>query len=160
MIAFKGAGSGSGPLTRLRRDIISLSESKRIEVEAIAKRMLADQKEIFIWWHMFRDGETDRQCLRAGTAVIQARFKRNFQALAKTKEKRARTFGSTLTENWSQLWTFTQGGESRNDQQFRKGIAPAGDLQANLPAIAQPKGPGAGVLRAGIFRWTKGANQE
>jgi transposase len=90
----------------LRRDIIALSESKDTEVEAIAKRMLADQEEIFTWWHVFRDGEIDRKCLRAGTAVILARFKRNFQALAKTKDKKARTFGSTLIENWSRLWTF------------------------------------------------------
>jgi transposase len=77
-------------------------------VEAIAKRMLADQEEIFIWWHMFRDREIDRQCLRAGTAVPLARFKRNFLALAlaKTKDRKARTFGSTLIENWSRLWTF------------------------------------------------------
>ena len=47
-------------------------------MEAIAKRMLADQEEIFIWWHMFRDREIDRQCLRAGTAVPLARFKYRF----------------------------------------------------------------------------------
>ena len=45
----------------LRRDIIALSESKDTGVEAIAKRMLADQEEIFIWWHMLRDGEIDRK---------------------------------------------------------------------------------------------------
>jgi len=90
----------------LRRDIIALSERKEDEVQAIAKRMLADQEEIFIWWHMFRDEEIDRKSLRAGTAVILARFKRNFQALANTKDKIARRFGSTLIENWSRLWTF------------------------------------------------------
>jgi len=90
----------------LRRDIIALSESKDPEVEAIAKRMLADQEEIFIWWHMFRDREIDRKCLRAGTAVILARFKRNFLALVKTNDKKAKTFGSALIENWSRLWTF------------------------------------------------------
>ena len=75
-------------------------------MEAIAKRMLADQEEIFIWWHMFRDREIDRKCLRAGTAVILARFKRNFLALTKTNDKKAKTFGSALIENWSRLWTF------------------------------------------------------
>ena len=55
---------------------------------------------------MFRDREIDRKCLRAGTAVILARFKRNFLALAKTNDKKAKTFGSTLIENWSRLWTF------------------------------------------------------
>jgi hypothetical protein len=40
----------------------------------------------------------------------------------------------------------------------RKGVAATGDPEADLPATAQPKGPG--VLRAGILRWSHGADQK
>lgn len=90
----------------LRRDIIALSESKDPKVAAIAGRMLGDQQEMFAWWHMFRDGEIDRKELRAQTALILARFKRNFQALKETKEKKARGFGASMVEHWDRLWTF------------------------------------------------------
>ena len=90
----------------LRRDIIALSESKDAEVEVIAKRILADQEMLFVLWHLFRDGKLDRKDLRSETAVILARFKRNFQALAGTKNKKAKHFGTTMIEQWGRLWTF------------------------------------------------------
>jgi transposase len=90
----------------LRRDIIALSESKDAEVEVIAKRILMDQEMLFVLWHLFRDGKLDRKELRAETAVILARFKRNFLALAGTNHKKAKHFGSTMIEQWGRLWTF------------------------------------------------------
>jgi transposase len=90
----------------LRRDIIKLTEVKNAAVVAIAERMLADQGWIFDLWHQFRDGAIDRKTLRVQTAVILARFKSNFKALAGTNHHDAAHFGDTLIKQWDRLWTF------------------------------------------------------
>jgi transposase len=104
----------------LRRDIIALTESGNARVEVIAKRMLTDQESLYVWWRQFRDGALDRRDLGAQTALILARFKRNFQALAEAKNKKARTFGASLSENWDHLWMFlkVEGVEPSNNAAY------------------------------------------
>ena len=89
------------------------------------------------------------------------RFKRNFLALAlaKTKDRKARTFGSTLIENWSRLWTFLRVENLQPTNNIAdRALRPLVILKRIFQRLPSQKGPG--FLRAGILRWSHGANQK